>query len=1517
MRYYIGYDIGAISVNRAVIDEKNNIIDVMPYTRHYGEPAKLIARDLEQISEVRRITQKAKIAFTGLGGKALSEVLEAEFINEIEALTTSVKILNPGIHTVIEIGGQDSKFIDLAAGDYAMNELCAAGTGSFLDQQASRFGLTIEEFCQLALKSEKPSTIAGRCSVFAKSDMIHLQQEAAKDEDIALGLCYAMARSFKSGIVKGKKFVPPIIFLGGVSFNQAMIRAFKDILKEDIFVPRHNESFGAAGAALALIQKDASEGKIKALSNTGGQDNNDMAYEPASLNAHGPDCDLADLLKAKQALEKYNLHHEYKKETFAPLSLEKSLLPDPESEKSSPDDYFLKNCPEGLEADAYIGIDVGSISTNVVAIDRQKRLIQKVYLRTAGRPIEAVRKGIAIIGDSIGDKINVKAVGTTGSGRYLIGDLVGADTIINEITAQATAAADIDPGVDTIFEIGGQDSKYIALEKGVVVDFEMNKICAAGTGSFLEEQSERFDVKIQDFGDRALSAKAPLNLGERCTVFMETNVYSHYQKGACIEDILGGLAYSIAINYINRVVARKKIGNKIFFQGAVAFNRSVVAAFENYLGKSIIVPPNHEVTGAIGTAIKAMENAPASSKFRGFEKIKDIKYSQSSFECRGCPNVCEIKKVTIENAEPLYYGGRCEKYEKKKTGSKKITDLFAQRDDILINSYKRSLEAGQKNKAAKPGAMQINGNTDTSVKINDENVSGKIKIGIPYTMLTYEFYPFWDAFFTELGMEVVLSEKTNKKIINDGLSFVVAETCFPMKVVLGHVKNLLDRGVDYIFIPGIRDMPCTDDRIEGSRTGSYPCPFVQGISTFVKASMDIDHSKILDPLINFSFREYLKNEQLYNLGKKLGSRRALINKAITAAYKAQQYFYDEIRQKGRQFFESLKKDQLAAVIISRPYNSCDANISMDIPGKLRDAGIQAVPLDYLPLESVDIFDQWSNMYWEFGDRILSAVEIIKKDRRLYPVYITNFGCGPDSFIMQYFEREIDRPYLKIEIDEHTAGAGVITRCEAFLDSLDNIKKLHALPQKQKRPGNKKEPAFKRKAGRKIFIPHMGDGSYAIKAAFKSAGIDAEVMLSDYETLELGRKYTLGKECYPYIVTTGDILKTLKHNDPEKCAFLMPLTHGPCRFGQYNKMQKILLDELGYDVPIIAPGAIESSQFYKEYDMQGRKGLNLYLKALAGVITIDYLNKFLRKKRPYEAQKGESDRIYESLLKKVIQSIEQPQGSDIIEVLTSILQLAVYEFEDIKSETALKPLIGVVGEIYVRNHPYSNNELVRKIEEMGGEVELPDFSEWAYHTNATGRLDISIKQKDVLYKIFTGFKPAYASFNGNGSKHDFNAKTEFKEIARLLPNLAGGAKFYIANRLFKKLLDRYHVKLERPLKNNNLISTEAENIYDIWDNAEPYIIKWFGEAALSIGKSIEWIKKDIDGIVNVLPFTCMPGTMVTAASKSIREKYKTPWLNLAFDGLEQGTTETRLEAFMYQAKQHKIAKAGNKEDTNVK
>ena len=423
---------------------------------------------------------------------------------------------------------------------------------------------------------------------------------------------------------------------------------------------------------------------------------------------------------------------------------------------------------------------------------------------------------------------------------------------------------------------------------------------------------------------------------------------------------------------------------------------------------------------------------------------------------------------------------------------------------------------------------------------------------------------------------------------------------------------------------------------------------------------------------------------------------------------------------------------------------------------------------------------------------------------------------------------------------------------------------------------------------------MSDSAVVLKHAFRSAGIDAEMLHSDDETLKWGRRYTLGKECYPFIITTGDIIKTLKNTDPKKAAFLMPQTHGPCRFGQYNKMQKIIIRELGYhDVPIIAPGAPENSQFYKEYDMQGRRGFELLLKSIFGLNTVDYLNKALRQTRPYEKEKGLTEKIYEKYVGKVCLSIENDPYKGMLDRMASILAGARVEFEAVPLDKKERPLIGIVGEIFVRNHPYSNNEIIRNVEALGGEVEIPTIGEWPDHTTATRKIDIITKQTDLYYKLIKHF-----SFNGNGS--ELTKTTE--SFGEILTGLIGGMRFYMTNRMMERYLIRSRQKLEKPLK--GFLREEEENgIYQVWDNAEPYIIKWFGEAALSVGKSVEWVKNGANGIINVLPFTCIPGNIVSAISKSIKEDYRIPWLNLAFDGLEQGTTETRLEAFMYQAAQH--------------
>ena len=556
---------------------------------------------------------------------------------------------------------------------------------------------------------------------------------------------------------------------------------------------------------------------------------------------------------------------------------------------------------------AYLGIDIGSISTNLAVIDENCNLLSKRYLMTAGQPIEAVKQGLKEIGEEVGDRVEIICVGTTGSGRYMIADYVGADIVKNEITAQATAAAFIDKSVDTIFEIGGQDSKYISLRDGVIVDFEMNKACAAGTGSFLEEQAEKLSISVKDdFASLAFSAENPCRLGERCTVFMENSLMSNLQRGADKNNLLAGLAYSIVQNYINRVVAGKPVGENIFFQGGVAFNKSVVAAFEKYLNKKITVPPNHDVTGAIGMALIAREhmkdrnalsvkdrealsvmsnelkakNKDASrithhasrvTSFKGFE-LSRRQYNIASFECKGCPNVCEINRIKIEGEEGhLFYGGRCEKYDiRKNKTSSEIPDLFGFRDEMLWKEHNdRKALCVKRNESRDNAALPV---THHVSRVTHH--ASRVKIGIPYIFYFHEYLPFWTTLLWELGFDVLVSPKTNRQIVSLGLESILSETCFPVKVAYGHIKHLLNEGADALLIPSFINLNTEEESLERG----FACPYTQTIP--YSARVAFPDADIVSPVVNLKRgRKFMLNE-LSKAFKPFGIKSAQIKKCI-------------------------------------------------------------------------------------------------------------------------------------------------------------------------------------------------------------------------------------------------------------------------------------------------------------------------------------------------------------------------------------------------------------------------------------------------------------------------------------------------------------------------------------------------------------------------------------------------------------------------------------------------------------
>jgi predicted CoA-substrate-specific enzyme activase len=1459
---YIGLDAGSVAVKIIVLNDKGRILD-SAYLRHKGRPLHVA---LELLKTVMRdalpVTSDTSLSLAGSAGRLIGTILNIPPVNEVVAHAYATRKLYPEVKTIIELGGEDSKLIFLdqnscSAKDFAMNSVCAAGTGSFLDQQAERLNLSIEEFSSLSLESRKPPRIAGRCSVFAKSDMIHLQQIATPVQDIAAGLCFAVARNFKGSIAKGRSLEKPVSFQGGVAANKGMVRAFREIFNIDnLFIPKEFALMGAIGAAL----KDMDSGRFHAF---------DLSC-------------LEDFINSEKPQEK----------GYSPL-----ITPGTDFTER-----HLKDRSNGLKKDenasrvthhasrplkAYLGVDIGSISTNLAVIDEQCTVIAKRYLMTAGRPIEAVKQGLEEIYREVGDRISIAGVGTTGSGRYMIADYIGADIVKNEITAQATAAAFIDRDVDTIFEIGGQDSKYISLKNGVIVDFEMNKACAAGTGSFLEEQAEKLNISVKgEFQETALCAKNPCRLGERCTVFMENSLMANLQKGLPKDDLLSGLAYSIVQNYINRVVCKRPIGDKIFFQGGVAFNKAVVAAFENYLGKKVIVPEHHDVTGAIGMALIAKEYMNGSGKwqvakvkadlsgetthhappvtnyelrittFKGFEAAQRP-YEISSFECKGCSNICEINRINVQGEkEHLYYGGRCEKYDvRKKLARSDLTDLFAFRDEMLWQAHNdRKALCVKRNESIPPQPPLTKGGITEEVVASRVTHHALPKIGIPFIFSFHDFLPYWTTLLWELGFEVVVSPGAERSIIDLGNETILAETCFPVKAAHGHIAHLIQKQVDAVFVPSFIDLNAETDL---AKTG-LTCPYTQAIPYMAKTAFP--NTSFIMPAIRLSRgRNNLKRELLRSM-KQFNISSSEMSLAMAAAEKRQEAFVQTIKEKGREVLSAL--NEKALVIVGRAYNSFDKGMNLDIPKKIGNLGVLTIPMDFLPFDQEGIKKDWPNMYWRAGQRILSAARHIASNPLLDAVYIGNFGCGPDSFILKFFEEEMaGKSYLHLELDAHSADAGAVTRCEAFLDSIKNRNELCVTRNGLKHKNRSRitrhvslssdSSPIKHDTSRTVYIPHMSDHAFAVAAAFSYCGKAAEVLPeSCQESVDLGRKFVSGKECYPCAVTTGDMVKKALEPgfDPGRSAFFMPSGTGPCRFGQYNIFQRQVIRDLGMeDLPVFSPN--QDEHFYENLGLFG-KGYSM--RVWEGVVSICLLRKCLLETRPYEKEKGETDAVYQKQLLKLCGTLSAKNGN-----IEDALKKARREFESISVQKEEKPLIGIVGEIFVRSNRFSNEHLVRKIETLGGEAYLTPVDEWISYVSLMGIRKVLIKKdlSGMITLLLTRF---------------FQKRVEHR-----------------LGKLFEGFLHTLHEPDTRT----------------VMRNARPYIHPTFeGEAILSIGKSIDLVRRGASGIINAMPFGCMPGTIVNALLRGVKNNHSIPCLSIPFDGTESLTTEIQLEAFIDQAKE---------------
>ena len=1062
--YRLGIDIGTATVKLVLTDENKTIITTWE-TLHHNQPSTILKMGITELGMF--LTEAVAVGITGADALSFHKVLkDSGFLEDVPAIVEGTKLLAPSARSIMEIGSQGSRFITQIdqVPQFATNGHCAGGTGSFFEDQMSRLGLSIEDYSELVEQATSVPRLSGRCAVFAKTDIIHRQQEGVRTPDILLGLCYAMIKNYKATIVRDLLVDKPVAFCGGVTKNRGVIRAIKEVfgLQEDeLIVPAYASFAGAVGAALHASGSFTSEQLFLA----------------------------ADHMKES--------HHG-------------SLSALPASSENTLSDPACTQFP--VSGKCALGIDIGSTSTDLVIIGEHNELVDYQYLRTVGNPEAAVRKGLASIKERFGELV-FQAVGVTGSGRERMGRMLGADAIRDEITAQAAGAAHCVPEVNTVFEIGGQDSKYIQIEDGRVVDFQMNKICAAGTGSFVEEQAARMGIPINEFGSFALTAKNPASLGERCTVFIETAIAAASAEGIAQNEIAAGLCYAIVKNYLHKVVGTKPVGNHIVLQGGVAYNPGIVAAFRAFYGERLIVNPYFSISGAFGVALLAKEaNVGKKSSFAGYEFSRKTIHMDTRNE--------EVRK----NIE-----------------------FYHQADKLLLDGY------------------------------TGERDLRKKTVGVPFALMIHKFFPMANAFFTSLGYNVLLTKPTNDETIRLSQENARGETCYPVKLIYGHMKQLIDAKVDYIFLPTIHTMKHELSHVEHN----YGCVYMQTAAVSIGKALGLEEKGItlLSPVFDLDFGKEAMASAMVGLGKILGIPKPFCAKALLAGAMAVRKHTNAVEKQGKQLLDSLKPEDKVLVLITRNYGVSDPILNMGIPDLLLERGIKVITLSHLPGHALDISEEYPNLYWPFGQHILSGAKLIAHHPNLYAVYLTNHGCGPDSMLSHLFKKEMgDKPYLQIEVDEHFSKVGVVTRIEAFLNSLSkrNAKALPAdfdienvtIRTSNIQPNVQKELP--------LYLPNLGLYTEFIRQYYEQTGHTVHVLpMADEEALSLGRAHTNSKEYLPFVVLLGSILKDQKERASQHSVqYLVPQTLGSEADGQYATVIDAILWQSGMKNIMLAAPIIE-------------------------------------------------------------------------------------------------------------------------------------------------------------------------------------------------------------------------------------------------------------------------------------------------------------------------------------------------------
>ena len=1477
--HVLGFDVGAVSLSVVEVDGGGRIVRAFQEF-HRGDVAGCVQRLLKTLDQ----TTIAAVAATTSTPSFVRA--DGRFDNQI-CLITSARRLYPQARSLLVVGAERFGLVRFdALGHYLSfraNPLCAAGTGGFLDQQARRLNLAgSQDLAALALANRAPpAKIASRCAVFAKTDMVHAQQEGHSLEAICDGLCRGVAKNIADTLFTGEAVHGPLLMVGGVARNEAVVRHLRDLL--DVEVVADGElPHGAAGAALKL-QEEWQGTRLRHPTPTSPR--HATPTSPRHSTPPSPRHAAAEPPQRRHPQALFLAAPKERAYEFPPLelklsrypgfeSLEKTLFTGRVAQHTHPLEVDLyREIPSGPPHPVYLGVDVGSTSTKAVVTDTAGEVLAGFYTSTAGRPLAAAQLILEAVRDwevRKGLELEIVGMGTTGAGRKFIGRILGADLILDEITAHARAAVELHPDVDTIIELGGQDSKFTILRNGRVTLSVMNSVCAAGTGSFIEEQARRLDVPLTHYEEHTRGCASPI-ASERCTVFMERDLNHYLNEGYSRGEVLAAVLHSVRENYLNKVAVEPLIGDTVVFQGATAKNRALVAAFEQRIGKPILVSPFCHLTGALGVALTLRDEGVRASSFRGLTLHRTTIPIRSE-TCDICTNHCKLSVAQV-NEETVAYGFLCGRdYETRK---------FVQNNTSGFDLFKARRKA-LRNAAAEPRGSGLSDHLPESLTNRlpawpSGSPARTVTVGIPEALHLFEDLPFWRHFFGRLGIRSVTGERY-PDAVKDGRILAGAELCAPMTALHAHVRFLLDRA-DLVFLPFYLEKKPEE---KGSRRQlCYYTQFAPSVGAAVGRNGDQD--RILTPLV-FSLYGTLhtKAELYFTLRHAIpgGVSPFEVSAAFDDAMRVKDRGLAALREVYRQAMaggNGSSQGPFHVVLLGRPYTLLSEWMNKGIPQTFASLGVPVFYQDmlaYRPEDVAGIAPLLKDIHWHYAAKILEAAEVTARTPGAYPVLVTSFKCSPDSFVTQYVRQILEshgKPYLVLELDEHDSRLGYETRIEAAVRAFRNhhqalgreSDQVAGQSPRQPTPGTLPPPhpqGASRGAApsrgtvrpnrpllsdKTILFPNWDPTSLRLLvAAVRKTGLDARLLEGSEGSMRRSLRHNSG-QCTPLNIIAQDFMEYVKNHglDPARTVLWMLASNVACNIRLYPHHIRTILRAHG-------EGFAQSDVYVGGMSLQDISAalpFDAYLAYMFG----GFLQRMACRIRPYELRPGETDRVVEAAMQRLEEAFQGDESKE--EALADV----VASLEAIEKDKARnRPEVAIFGDLYARDNHVLNQDLVHFIEAHGGEVITTPYTSYA-----------RMVLRPYYWKWFLEGQYMHVLYTG----------AWMAALGQLEKKYA---------RLFQRILD------------------ESEPVYD--DSPQAILsgynvrVEQTGEAMDNLLK-VYYIKKhhpDVALFVQASPAFCCPGLITEAMAREIQEKTGVPLVSVTYDGTGGGKNEVILPYLEY-------------------